>query len=81
MIYNMSYILIHTHIYGFPGGSDSEESTCHAGNLGSLPGSGRSPAENYKTAVYNSVNLLKYTGNWWILWYVNYISIKLFLKN
>ena len=21
MIYNMSYILIHTHIYGFPGGS------------------------------------------------------------
>jgi len=28
---------------GFPGGSDSRESTCHAGDLGSIPGLGRSP--------------------------------------
>ena len=28
---------------GFPGGSDSKESTCNAGDLGSIPGSGRSP--------------------------------------
>ena len=27
----------------FPGGSDSEESTCNAGNLGSISGSGRTP--------------------------------------
>ena len=27
----------------FPGGSDSKESTCNAGNLGSIPGSGRTP--------------------------------------
>ena len=26
-----------------PGGSDSKEPTCHAGDLGSIPGSGRSP--------------------------------------
>ena len=30
---------------GFPGGSDSEESTCNEGDLGSVPGLGRSPGE------------------------------------
>ena len=28
---------------GLPGGSDGEESTCNAGNLGSIPGLGRFP--------------------------------------
>ena len=28
---------------GFPGGSDSKEPTCNAGDLGLIPGSGRSP--------------------------------------
>ena len=28
---------------GFPGGSDSKESTCNTGDLGSVPGLGRSP--------------------------------------
>ena len=27
---------------GFPGGSDSKESACNAGDTGSIPGSGRS---------------------------------------
>ena len=27
---------------GFPGGSDSKESTCNAGHLGSIPGLGQS---------------------------------------
>ena len=30
---------------GFPGGSDGKESACNAGNLSSIPGSGRSPGE------------------------------------
>ena len=30
---------------GFPGGSDGKESACNAGNLGSIPGSGRSSGE------------------------------------
>ena len=29
----------------FPGGSDSKESACSAGDLGSVPGSGKSPGE------------------------------------
>ena len=30
---------------GFPGGSDGKASACNAGDLGSIPGSGRSPGE------------------------------------
>ena len=30
---------------GFPGGSDSKESACKAGDPGSIPGSGRSPGD------------------------------------
>ena len=31
--------------WGFPGASDSKESACNAGDMGSIPGSGRSPGE------------------------------------
>ena len=34
-----------TSFSGFPGSSDSKESTCNAGDLGLIPGSGRSPGE------------------------------------
>ena len=30
---------------GFSGGSDCKESTCNVGDLGSIPGLGRSPGE------------------------------------
>jgi len=30
---------------GFPGGSDAKESACNAGDLGLIPGLGRSPGE------------------------------------
>ena len=30
---------------GFPGGSAGKESSCNAGDLGSIPGLGRSPGE------------------------------------
>ena len=51
------YICILTHVYfyintqtctytwGFPTGTDSKESACNAGDLGSILGSGRSPGE------------------------------------
>ena len=32
-------------IIGFPGGSDGKDSACNAGDVGSIPGSGRSPGE------------------------------------
>ena len=34
---------IYIYIYSFPGGSDGKESACNAGDLGSVPGLGRSP--------------------------------------
>ena len=34
-------------IMGFPDGSDSKESTCNAGDLGLIPGLGRSPGEGH----------------------------------
>ena len=38
---------------GFPGGSESKESACNTGDLGSIPGLGRSPGGGYG-------NLLQY---------------------
>ena len=32
---------------GFPGGLDGEESVCNAGDVGLIPGSGRSPEEGH----------------------------------
>ena len=34
---------------GFPCGSDGKESTCNAGDLGSIPGLGRSPEDGKGT--------------------------------
>ena len=34
---------------GFPGGSEGEESSYNAGDLGSIPGSGRPPGEGHGT--------------------------------
>ena len=34
---------------GFPGGSEVKASACNAGDLGSIPGSGRSPGEGKAT--------------------------------
>ena len=37
---------LHTPLFlGFPGGSDSKESTCNVGDLGLIPGLGRSTGE------------------------------------
>ena len=41
---------------GFPGGSDGKESACSAGDLGSIPGSGRSPAEGNGNPLENPMD-------------------------
>ena len=41
-------------LLGFPGGSDSKESACHAGDLGSIPGSGRYPGEGHDYPLQDS---------------------------
>ena len=37
-------VCVYDHV-DFPGGSDSKESTCNAGDPSLIPGSGRSPGE------------------------------------
>ena len=39
---------------GFPGGSAGKEPACNAGDLGSIPGSGRSPGEGKGYALQDS---------------------------
>ena len=52
-------------ILGFPGGSDSKESTCNSGDLGLIPGSGRSPGEgNDNPLQYSCLENPKDGGAW-----------------
>ena len=39
---------------GFPGGSDGNESSCNVGDLGLIPGLGRSPGEGHGNPLQNS---------------------------
>ena len=41
-------------IFGFPGGSDGKASAHNAGDLGSIPGSGRSPGEGNGNPLQHS---------------------------
>ena len=53
-------------ILGFPGGSDGKESACNAGDLGSVPGSGRFPGEgNGYPLQYSCLENSMGRGSWW----------------
>ena len=50
----------------FPGGSEGRESACNAGNLGSISGSRRSPAEgNGNPLQYSCLENPMDRGAWW----------------
>ena len=50
---------------GFPGGSDGKVSVCSAGDLGSIPGLGRSPGEgNGSPLQYSCLENLLDGGAW-----------------
>ena len=52
---------------GFPGGSDGKESTCNAGDLGLIPGSGKSPKEgNGYPLQYSCLGNPMDRGAWWV---------------
>ena len=52
--------------YGFPGGSEGKESACNAGDLGSIPGLGRSPGEgNGYPLQYSCLENSVDRGAWW----------------
>ena len=54
------------HNKGLPGGSDSKDSSCKEGDLGSIPGSGRSPGEgNGNPLQYSCLENPMDRGAWW----------------
>jgi len=51
---------------GFPGGSDGKESACNVGDLGLIPGLGRSPAVgNGDSLQYSCLENPMDRGAWW----------------
>ena len=50
---NLTKMGIHTHKV-FPGGSDGKASACNVGDLGSIPGLGRSPGEGNGNPLHYS---------------------------
>ena len=51
---------------GFPYSSIGKESACDAGDLGSIPGSGRSPGEgNVNPLQYSCLEKSMDKGAWW----------------
>ena len=60
------FIYVVRNSWVFPGGSDSKESTCNAGDLGPIPGSGRSPGEgNGYPLQYSCLANPMDRGAWW----------------
>ena len=53
-------------IQGFPGGSEGKASACNVGDMGSIPGSGRSPGEgNGNPLQYSCLENSMDRGAWW----------------
>ena len=51
---------------GFLGGSDDKESACNAGDLGSIPGLGRSPGAGHGNPLqYSCLENPRDKGAWW----------------
>ena len=55
------------HFLGFPGGSDSKESACNAGDLGSIPGLGRSPGGGNGYPLQSGQKLFLHKASSWHL--------------
>ena len=52
---------------GFPGGAEVKVSACNVGDLGSIPGSGRSPGEGNGNSLQNSCLENPMDGGaWWV---------------
>ena len=61
----LSSLWVTPHRMGFPGGSDSKESVCNAGDLGSIPGLERSPGErNGNPRQYSCLENSMGRGTW-----------------
>ena len=61
-------IVLPSALEGFPGSSDGKESTCNAGDPGSIPGLGKSPGEeNGNPLQYSCLENSMGRGAWWAI--------------
>ena len=62
-------VCVYLFVYGgFPGGSEVKVSACNAGDLGSIPGLGRSPGEgNGNPFQYSCLENPMDRGGWWAI--------------
>ena len=70
LMYFLSVSSFYKHVLycNFPGGSDGKESACNAGDLGSIPGSGRSPRKgNGNPLQYSCLENPMDRGAWWAI--------------
>ena len=52
---------------GFPGGSAGKESACNVGDMGLIPGLGRSPGGGHGNLLqYSYLENPMYRGAWWV---------------
>ena len=72
------YFLIIKILWGFPGCSDGEESVYNAGNLGLIPGSGRSPGEgNGSPLQYSCLENPMDRGAWLTSLCLHFLIVKM----
>ena len=63
------------HLYVLPGGSDGKESACNVGDLGSIPGLGRSPGEgNGNPLQYSCLENSVDRGAWSLVGYNPWVA-------
>ena len=63
---SLLFIFLRIIYLGFPGGSNGKEHACTVGDLGSIPGSGRSPGEgNGNPLQYSYLENPMDRGAWW----------------
>ena len=59
-----------SHVLDSPGGSDGKKSACNVGDLGPIPGEGRSPGEeNGYPVQYCGLEKSMDRGAWWAMVY------------
>ena len=64
--HQLSVLHMIVYIWGFPGGSEVKTSACNAGDLGSIPGLGKSPGEgNGNPLQYSCLKNPMYGGAFW----------------
>ena len=60
------HLAVSRHFWGFPSGSDGKEYACNAGDLGLIPGLGRSPGGGHGNPLqYSCLENPTDRGPWW----------------